>query len=169
MIKGNLENYKGVNGNYQMNCLLNDAQIGLNEVIEHIENGDGESKYLDTLKQYRELIDFAIDNTEFNPEKKCREKPRTRIEYEKVTESIFDLRDEFERGELHGDDAGVTKIETLAHLGACCHTGNVFKRVEKEIDERQEFIERAEKLIYASKTAEYSLGQLYDAGCRFQD
>lgn len=63
---------------------------------------------------------------------------RTRTEYEKVTESIFDLRDEFERGELYGDNTGVTKIETLAHLGACCQVGNVFRKVGKEIDWRDE-------------------------------
>ncbi|UYE90974.1 hypothetical protein [Vibrio phage vB_VaS_L1] len=63
---------------------------------------------------------------------------RTRTEYEKVTESIFDLRDEFERGELYRHSYGFRKIETLAYLGACCQNGNIFKKVEKEIDWRKD-------------------------------
>lgn len=98
-------------------------------------------------------------------------KPRTRTEYEKVTESIFDLRDEFERGELYGDDNGVTKIETLAHLGACCQAGNAFKKVEKEIDERQDFIDRFNKITDENfvDDVSYIAMMMYDAGCRFQD
>lgn len=99
-------------------------------------------------------------------------KPRTRTEYEKVTESIFDLRDEFERGELyckHEHARECTQITNTQTLAQALHGGYCYRLVEKEIDERQEFIERAKDLIDASKDADYSLGNMYDAGCRFQD
>lgn len=67
------------------------------------------------------------------------EKPkRTRTEYEKVTESIFDLRDEFERGELYADDKGIVRIQGFAHLGGSCQVGTIYRKVEKEIDWRDE-------------------------------
>ena len=89
---------------------------------------------------------------------------RTRTEYEKVTESIFDLRDEFEHGELYGDNTGVTKIETLAHLGACCQVGNVFRKVEKEIDWRdevREFLESCKQISNSSQLESFT----YKGGC----
>ena len=65
-------------------------------------------------------------------------KPRTRTEYEKVTESIFDLRDEFERGELFmkGRGAGgdfFNKITTEYELVTFASRG-LYRKVEKEID-----------------------------------
>lgn len=67
-------------------------------------------------------------------------KPRTRTEYEKVTESIFDLREEFERGELYfkcseGDWVqAVHESEVVHFLNNCC----LYRKVEKQIDWREE-------------------------------
>lgn len=64
------------------------------------------------------------------------EPKRTRTEYEKVTESIFDLRDEFERGELYynfGDEEWFTYRDE-ASLAIGFKEGNVHRKVEKEID-----------------------------------
>lgn len=66
---------------------------------------------------------------------------RTRTEYEKVTESIFDLREEFERGELyckHEFAREYTQIINTQTLAQALHGGFCFRKVEKEIDWRDE-------------------------------
>lgn len=68
-------------------------------------------------------------------------KPRTRTEYEKVTESIFDLRDEFERGELYckfEHAREYTQITNAQTLSQALHRGYCYRLVEKEIDWRDE-------------------------------
>lgn len=104
----------------------------------------------------------------------CREltlsdlKPRTRTEYEKVTESIFDLRDEFERGELYFQQGGeYLPYKLEAEFAHGFMHDRIYRKVEKEIDERQEFVERASGLVSKSHAVDYSLGKMYDAGCRF--
>ncbi|CAL9954898.1 hypothetical protein VPHK63_0003 [Vibrio phage K63] len=101
-------------------------------------------------------------------------KPRTRTEYEKVTESIFDLRDEFERGELYWwyesdckDKSEFVEIRSEYDLSTYFAKGNIYRKVEKEIDERQEFIEKACKVV--DWAIPKTMDRLYDAGCRFQD
>lgn len=99
-------------------------------------------------------------------------KPRTRTEYEKVTESIFDLRDEFERGELYFKySQGIEVIKTEQMLLAQIERDGVHRKVEKEIDERQEFIDNAYYLAQScgAYDVEEVAGIMYDAGCRFQD
>ena len=75
------------------------------------------------------------------------DKPRTKVEYEKVTESIFDLREEFERGELHydfGDDDWFT-FNDEASLVAGFKEGNVYRRIEiTESPQQREERERLE-------------------------
>ncbi|AVR75852.1 hypothetical protein ValSw33_28 [Vibrio phage ValSw3-3] len=67
---------------------------------------------------------------------------RTRTEYEKVTESIFDLRDEFECGELYrlrkDDIDGYVKVTDLKVLVEEIKGCGIFRLVEKEIDWRCE-------------------------------
>ena len=68
-------------------------------------------------------------------------KPRTRTKYERVTESIFDLRDEFERGELyckHEHAREFTQVINTQTLAQALHGGYCFRKVEKEIDWREE-------------------------------
>lgn len=62
---------------------------------------------------------------------------RTRTEYEKVTESIFDLRDEFERGELwckHEFANDYSKVINTQTLAQSLHGGYCFRKVEKQLD-----------------------------------
>lgn len=91
-------------------------------------------------------------------------KPRTRTEYEKVTESIFDLRDEFERGELyckHEDAREYTQITNTQTLAQALHSGICYRKVEKEIDERREFIDELSRI---QKTiGDCQLGEFYNA------
>lgn len=66
---------------------------------------------------------------------------RTRTEYEKVTESIFDLKDEFERGELyckHEFAREYSQVINTQTLAQSLHCGYCFRKVEKEIDWRDE-------------------------------
>lgn len=82
-------------------------------------------------------------------------KPLTRTEYEKVTESIFDLREEFEGGELYGDNIGVTKIEKLAHLGACVQHGLIYRKVQKPVDWREEVCAEFDSLVKTGVGVEF--------------
>lgn len=81
--------------------------------------------------------DFIFDGIDSNI---TTVKPHTRTEYEKVTESIFDLRDEFERGELYfkcseGDWVqAVHESEVVHFLNNCA----LYRKIEKEIDWRDE-------------------------------
>lgn len=68
--------------------------------------------------------------------------PPARVEYEKVTESIFDLRDEFERGELYFDQGGeYLPCNTEAEFVYGLIHGRIYRKVEKEIDWREEVME----------------------------
>lgn len=73
----------------------------------------------------------------------CREltlsdlKPRTSTEYEKVTESIFDLRDEFERGELYMKLSGeLLPVPNETQLSILLDHKQCYRKIEKEIDWR---------------------------------
>ena len=71
-------------------------------------------------------------------------KTPTRTEYEKVTESIFDLRDEFERGELyckHEIAREFTQVINTQTLAQALHGGYCYRLVEKEIDWRDDVYE----------------------------
>ena len=65
---------------------------------------------------------------------------RTRTEYEKVTESIFDLRDEFERGGLYSYymNGKHTKVTNEDDLLENYKDKNLYRKVEKDIDWRDE-------------------------------
>ena len=107
---------------------------------------------------------------------------RTRTEYERVTfdedyehlcrmikgESFYDCRGEIEY-KFNGYGFVCTQgcDEYHGQKWDSSRPSELYQKVEKEIDERQEFIERAKNLIDASKEADYSLGKMYDSGCRF--
>lgn len=69
-------------------------------------------------------------------------KPPVRVEYEKVTESIFDLKDEFERGELYFQQGGEYlpyKLESeFAH--GFMHN-RIYRRIEKPVDWQNSVVE----------------------------
>lgn len=68
-------------------------------------------------------------------------KPRTRTEYVKVTESIFGLRDEFERGELYHKFEHArehSKVKNTESLSQALNNGCCYRKVEKEIDWRED-------------------------------
>lgn len=94
---------------------------------------------MDTAQEAAQAI-----NSQFAPQPK----PRTRTEYEKVTESIFDLRDEFKRGELYSKHKNKEKyyqINTEVWVVNAINNNNVYRKVEKEIDWRLLLRETIEK------------------------
>lgn len=116
---------------------------------DDIDKNSGTIGVLDRcdISMWHNLMERTID--------KCRKltlsdlKSRTRTEYEKVTESIFDLRDEFERGELYftanGDIDNMRVIETELHLVQLLKShmeftnrGYVYRSTEKQVDWREE-------------------------------
>lgn len=88
----------------------------------------------------------------------------------KVEESIFDLKGEFERGELYYMNMGhYNKCETWRELAHFMIEDELYRQVEKEIEERQEFVDRARGMFVEGVYFERALEKMYDAGCRFQD
>lgn len=95
-----------------------------------------------------------------------------RVEYEKVTESIFDLRDEFERGELYcknlaGND-DFQLLRTVTALSGCYSASNIYRRIEKPFDEKEEFIKHCMEVSKEDDTENDRIwmSNLYDSGCR---
>ena len=89
--------------------------------------------------------------------------------YEEVTDSIFDLKEEFECGELfsfYGDEHYV-QIETEGDF-SCAHVHeNLYRRIE--VKEREFAIEQAAKIMYdadqsSGQINDLTLGALFDAG-----
>lgn len=98
---------------------------------------DNSVKYV-ARKQFDEILKIPPISQE----------PRTKVEYVKVTDSIFDLRDEFERGELHydfGDEDWFT-FNDEDSLVAGFKESNVYRRIETPMTEREAFIESVEKI-----------------------
>jgi len=108
------------------------------------------------------------------------EKPRhVNVEYVKVVDSIFNLREEFEKYELYskadiifdncGED-GFVSIHSEIDLAKAIQVDQIYRKVETEIDERQEFIEAACKVVPTTAEEDIKvMGKMFDAGCRFTD
>lgn len=110
-----------------------------------------------------------IFTSDFKPQKPT----RTKVEYVKVTESIFDLKDEFERGELHytfGDEEWFVFNDEPSLLDGFKEK-NIYRRIETPITERDEFIEKVGDIlpVFDKRTNPMWAGKLYDAGCRFME
>ena len=86
--------------------------------------------------------------------------------YEKVTDPIFDLKEEFERGELFSFDGNehYVQIETEGDFSYAHIYENLYRRIE--VTERELFIEEA-LLISGSRplfAIDELFGDLYDSG-----
>ncbi|AUR95779.1 coil containing protein [Vibrio phage 1.213.O._10N.222.54.F10] len=108
-----------------------------------------------------------------NEEPKQEKPKRVKVEYVKCEfKFAWEAVKAFEDGEefhTHFISDGWVAVEHVQQVIPNLQVEKLYRRTETEIDERQEFIERAEELIDISKIAEYSLGKMYDAGCRFTD
>ena len=96
------------------------------------------------------------------------EKPkRVKVDYVKVEDSIFDLRPDFEAGELFvriGDNYEV--VLSAQCLATSLAVGSCYRKVETEIDERQEFIDEcmAHGGLRARDGAREVYGNIFDSG-----
>lgn len=112
--------------------------LEMNEMVYLLKNDEGEFLFTDKHSDIEVIT-----------------KPRTKVEYEKVTESIFDLKEEFERGELYYRSNSKVippyeyeKIKTIYVLCNCAaySNPNLYRRIETPINERDEFIDAVEKI-----------------------
>ena len=95
------------------------------------------------------------------------EKPkRVKVEFVKVEDSIFDLQHDLVDGNLFYQDTDDSHypINTERQLVYWFDLAGVYRKVETEIDERQEFIDAAIELIDASKKTDGLLGAMFDSG-----
>ena len=104
-------------------------------VLEERVKMDNSVKYV-ARNQFDEILKMSPISQE----------PRTKVEYVEVTDSIFDLRPDFEAGELFSkvnharDYSTINNTQTLAQAlhQSCC-----YRRIETPITEREAFIEAA--------------------------
>jgi len=91
---------------------------------------------------------------------------RMKVEYVKVEDSIFDLQHDLVDGKLFYQDTDDSHypINTERQLVYWFDLDGVYRKVETEIDERQEFIDTAIELIDASKKSDGLLGAMFDSG-----
>ncbi|AGN51369.1 hypothetical protein VPJG_00005 [Vibrio phage jenny 12G5] len=134
-------------------CLRHDGEVITVKVAESAQ--DWNMKDLDDDKRFI-LRAAALE-----------EKPkRTKIEFVEVEDSIFDLRPEFEAGELFvkiGDNYEV--VLSTQCLATSLAVGSCYRKVEIEIDERQEFIEAyAEAVGVNWVEINHTAGVIYDSG-----
>ena len=117
------------------------------DVIREWHNNDNQGSF-DVIKQI-EAIEF--DRVQEQHERRKPE-PQKQFKYEKVTESIFDLKDEFERGELyrhHVYNSQDKKYEVIkggeCYLWRNLESDNVYRKVE--IDPVEELAKEIEKVL----------------------
>ena len=101
--------------------------------------------------------------------------PKLKTEWVKVEDSIFDLAPDLKAGELYcdfnGDESNKQPVETESELVFIRSLHQpIYRKVEKVIDEKQEFIEKVmtDHFNRTGVTSEI-VGEMFDAGCRFID
>lgn len=118
------------------------------------------------LEKPKQIIDTARKafSTDSIPKLK-----RTKIEFVKVDDSIWHLEPDFRRGELFAFDGNrdYVQIETEGDFTLSHSSDNIYRRIETEIDERQEFIDAAIGYSYFTGSTETELillENMYDSG-----
>lgn len=104
-------------------------------------------------------------------------KPRTRVEYVKCEFShAWEAVKEFECGQVFfrdtnimipTDDVNYVAIDLIVDILVFHNAGNLYRKVETEIDERQEFIDAAYKAAYFSGYDDFTRGMagaIFDSG-----
>lgn len=105
----------------------------------------------------------------------CREltlsdlKPRTKTEFVKVEYShAWEIIKLYEDGvEIFKDDSDELQIDRINSIALRAQAGYpIYRKVETEIDERQEFIDAVSKILpeYDKRTMPLWIGKLYDSG-----
>ena len=108
--------------------------------------------------------------------------PKLKTEYRKVEDSIWDLRPDFEAGELYycniqsngrRHKTSYHAINSEERLMNAALSKDIYRRVESIMDEREEFKDKMRELLDECKDNHSSTdalgGFLYSKGCRFID
>lgn len=113
--------------------------------------------------------DPSMNKSRYVLKAKALEETKT-YRYEKVADSIFDLKEEFERGELYfawpepgSNSVGYDKITEEKMLLCRYEEKRLLRRIE--VTERKLFIEQGQSVT--GLLDHVVLGWLFDAGCRF--
>ena len=109
--------FKWFNGKDAKSKAYSGKFIGLNTDIT-LSIGDCSERYFLNKKCKRLTI------SDFKP---------TRTEYVKVTDSIFNLKSDFEKGEFYEKVIGYHKIDSEGYLAGAWSDGNLYRKVEREI------------------------------------
>lgn len=145
---------------------------------------------LEIIKSHLELLASQIESSTMTDSGEvCRKirfisgcivsagKPRTKTEFAECEfEKLSDLVLAFESGdELYYEENTTGYKYELDMYGAISmhkHSEKLYRKVETEIDERQEFIEKSEQVLSENTQTDHDIkeacGALYDAGCRFK-
>ena len=146
---------------------------GENEFVEYYAFiNDGEHYYDDNRDDW-----LDCDKWRFTSAKPL---PKLKTEYRKVEDSIWDLRPDFEAGELYYRDNRLdngeykTSYQVISSEGRLLKSAirkDIYRRVESIMDEREEFKDKMRELLDECKDNHSStdaLGDfLYSRGCRF--
>lgn len=152
------------------------------EIVKNAPEGAERYKFFDceNYAEYYAVIDDVKNfySVKENKWKECRGSsfdsslplPKLKTEWVKVEDSIFELAEDLKAGELYfdfeGDEPDKRAIKTelqLMHLR--CNNRPIYRKVEKVIGEKQDFIERASEVSEHHEPTVF--GKLYEAGCRF--
>lgn len=98
--------------------------------------------------------------------------PKLETSYEVDKRQIWDTEDDFNAGELYhklSHSREFVKIENIETLAQAVNQGSCYRRVDKIIDEREEFKRKMDKLVKEcnSKSDESLFDFFYSKGCRF--
>lgn len=150
-----------------------DAFLNSRGEVVIITNAQSSNRIIDGDEKRFILRAAALEELNFNgtseyvdPSKQPT-KPRTKVEYVKVEDSIFDLRDDFMSHRLFTKmDDSYSLIRFVDELSKSSMNGSLHRRIETEIDERQEFIDAYMSFVDSSIGDSYDkfAGKLYDSG-----
>lgn len=135
----NKEDYIGLTGNHQMNCILNDMQSKVRVLLKRIKHHDDDvDSLVDRVRFIEELVDMAIDGIVVESS----EKPRTKTEYIKLNKNdkevkFWEVARDFAESEgialYFLIDDSYLPIVSNERLLAEYKDGNLYRKVEKQI------------------------------------
>ncbi|AUS01641.1 hypothetical protein NVP1287O_68 [Vibrio phage 1.287.O._10N.286.55.C7] len=138
----------------------------LNFIYDRLIIVHGENQNFDYMHKLKNAIKLVEGVESPCNQSAAKEKPRTKVEYVKVVDSIFDLRPDFEAGDLYIShcDGHYQQILSESSLHLACAQGLLYRRIETPMTEREAFVESATHILKSGMSdAEYA-GALFDSG-----
>lgn len=117
----------------------------LNFILERVINVHGEHESVDYIHKLRNAIIFTekMESPKQKIELPKPIKPRTKVEYVKVEDSIFHLQPDLVAGELYSRNADGEYEQIIGEYALTyhCATGRIYRKVETEITQQDAFQE----------------------------